>query len=310
MPDVRILNILVYRIRGNEIMNNIIYTDMDYVCRFIRPRPKDTHKGNCGRILIVAGSEGMCGAAILCAMAALRSGAGLVTVAIDEKLFPIIQTAVPEAMCISRERIMDDEDDSYLKQFSAIAIGPGIGVSETNYRIITKIMDVTDCVKVIDADALNTLCRYDEEFSLTRNNIGNAVITPHPGEADRILTCAGESRVSKIGREQAVIKLADFTGATVLLKGNGTLVTKKSKEIACNTTGNPGMATGGSGDVLTGVIASLCGIGYNGYTAARIGAFMHGMAGDIAALSLGEWGMTAMDIVKSLPQAFKEAAEK
>lgn len=289
---------------------NVTYTDMNYARRFIKPRDPDTHKGQCGRVLIVAGSEGMCGAAALSAKAALRSGSGLVTVALDEKLFPIVQVLVPEATCVPRSRIMAKDGDSFLSRFDSIAIGPGIGVSEENYQMIYRIMQETECIKVIDADGLNTLCSYDNKLSCMTAYPGKVVITPHPGEADRMLKCAGASTVREMGRENAVRALADFTRATVLLKGNETLVAQSGHDVSCNTTGNPGMATGGSGDVLTGVIASLCGIGYNGYAAARIGAFIHGLAGDIAAEHLGQWGMTSMDIVSFLPLAFKAAAEK
>ncbi|MBQ9708542.1 MAG: NAD(P)H-hydrate dehydratase [Firmicutes bacterium] len=278
------------------------YIGLDYAKNYILPRKDDAHKGDCGRVLIVAGSYGMAGAAVLCTRAALRTGAGLVTAAVPDRLFDILQISVPEAMCVERESLFHE---GALAKYDAIAIGPGLGVSRENFELITGIIENSRCQMVIDADGLNTLCRYDENFEKVRRAGERIVLTPHPGEAGRILACAGEGPVSEMGREQAVRRLADFTGATVLLKGKDTLVTQQGDGISCNTTGNPGMATGGSGDVLTGVIAALLANGWNTGVAARTGAYVHGKAGDLASERTGEWGMTAMDIAECLPAVLK-----
>ena len=281
------------------------YIGPEYVKNYITPRKSDAHKGDHGRILIVAGSHGMAGAAVLCAKAALRTGAGLVTLAVPEELFCILQTSVPEAMCIDRKRLSAADRYEYLQRFDSIAIGPGLGVSYDNYELITKVIEDSQCQIVIDADGINTLCEYDKGFGTVKGSGGRIVLTPHPGEARRILSCAGYSGVRDLGRELAVRKMADFTKAAVLLKGEGTLVTCPDDEISCNTTGNPGMATGGSGDVLTGVIAALLALGWSTSVSARTGAYVHGAAGDLAAEEIGQWGMTAMDIAEHLPAVLK-----
>lgn len=281
------------------------YIGADYVKNYIKPRGADTHKGDCGRVLIVAGSHGMAGAAVLCARSALKTGAGLVTCAVPEELFYILQTAAPEAMCVERKRLMAADSEDYLARFDAIAIGPGLGVSYDNYELIRRVIEDSQCQIVIDADGINTLCAYEKDFGLVRENGERIVLTPHPGEAGRILSCAGYSGVRDLGRELAVRKMADFTKAAVLLKGPGTLVTRPEDDISCNTTGNPGMATGGSGDVLTGVIAALLALGWNTGVSARTGAYIHGAAGDLAADEIGQWGMTAMDIAEHLPAVLK-----
>ncbi|MBQ0079653.1 MAG: NAD(P)H-hydrate dehydratase [Eubacterium sp.] len=288
-------------------MLEVGYIGTEYVSSYLKPRSDEAHKGDCGRVLIIAGSVGMAGAAVLCARAALRSGAGLVTVAVPKELFNILQISVPEATCVDREKLLTMEDGKYIEKFNCVAIGPGIGVSQENFRLISDILSRTKCPVVIDADGISTLCRYDDKFSVTNKYAGDEriIMTPHPGEANRILACAQEPPVALIGRDVAVRTLADFTGAGVLLKGHRTLVTQPDDGISCNMTGNPGMATGGSGDVLTGVIGALAASGLTSCIAARCGAYVHGLAGDLAAEELGQYGTISGDIVNYLPHAFK-----
>lgn len=288
-------------------MLDVGYIGSEYVSSYLKPRDEDAHKGNCGRVLIIAGSVGMAGAAVLCANAALRSGAGLVTVAVPKELFNIVQVAVPEATCVDRDKLMYLENGEYIKKFNAIAIGPGIGVSEGNKSLIQMVLSSTDCPVIIDADGINSLCEYDKDMAITRSHMNKEriIMTPHPGEANRILACAGKSNVATLGRDVAVREAADFAGCVVLLKGHRTLVTQPEDGISCNMTGNAGMATGGSGDVLTGVISALAGSGLNSCISARCGAYVHGLAGDLAAGELGQYGMTSGDIVKYMPHAFK-----
>lgn len=278
-----------------------------YVKTMIRERPAEIHKGQCGRVLVIAGSRGMAGAAVLTAGAALRSGAGLVQVAVPDELFPILQTAVPQATCMS---VSGELPYRALGIYDSIAIGPGLGVDEEKYSLIKHVLRDYNGPVVLDADGLNNMCRFDTGLTELKNRVSPVIITPHPGEGDRLLDALGEKTLRCSERLEAVEFLCEKTGRTVLLKGAGTLVSAPGEKTYINTTGNPGMATGGSGDVLTGVIAALAAYGLSAADAARIGAFMHGLAGDIAAESLGQWGMTSLDIEMALPEAFKRITEE
>ncbi|HWQ78335.1 MAG TPA: NAD(P)H-hydrate dehydratase [Anaerovoracaceae bacterium] len=266
-----------------------------YVNTFIKERERDIHKGDCGKVLILAGSKGMAGAAVLCARAALRTGAGLVRVAVPEELFPILQIGVPEATCITRERVFED-----LTQYSAIAIGPGLGDEVKNGALIRKILNETDKPVVIDADGLNLLRNDLEAMKKARAKL---IITPHPGEAARLL----DQKAAEINRDRlgSARGLASATGAVTVLKGAGSIVATPEGKTYINTTGNPGMATGGSGDVLTGVIASLAGQGLEPEAAAAAGVFLHGLAGDMASEQTGEYGLIASDIANLVALAIK-----
>ncbi len=280
---------------------------LEYVNTVIKERPRDIHKGQCGRVLICAGSEGMAGAAVLAARGALKSGAGLVKIAAPKALFPILQTAVPQATCMD---VSEGFSPRSLEIYGAVAVGPGIGVDESKYLLIKEILNVYDGPVVLDADGLNTLCAYGEGPEILKNRKIPVILTPHPGEGDRLLNALGEGTIKELGREKAADIISRRTGTVVLLKGADTVVTLADRGTYINTTGNPGMATGGSGDVLTGVIASLAAAGAEPLDAAKTGAFMHGMAGDIAAGRQGQWGMTAVDIEEALPAALKEVIGK
>lgn len=288
-------------------MENTGLITFEYVNTVIKERPREIHKGQCGRVLIAAGSPGMAGAAVLAARGALKSGAGLVKVAVPERLFDILQTAVPQATCMS---ISEEISPRFLEEYKAVAIGPGMGVDEKNYVLIKRILKEYDGPVVLDADGLNSFCRFDENLENIRKRKSPTILTPHPGEADRLLAALGESSVRALGRIKAAELLAEKTGAVVLLKGAGTLVTFRGSATYINTTGNPGMATGGSGDVLTGVIAAIAAYGIDAFDAAKAGAFIHGMAGDIAAKRYGQWGMTSVEIEEALPEAFKKIVGK
>ncbi|MDO4869373.1 MAG: NAD(P)H-hydrate dehydratase [Bacillota bacterium] len=271
----------------------------------LKVRPQDMHKGQAGRVLIIGGQEGMAGAAVLAARGALYSGAGLVKISALENLFHILQTSVTEAMCITRENID-------LQEFDVIAIGPGLGVSDENGKLLQRVLTEFQGPVVIDADGLNCLCDRsvfpDPRVLTDREAV--TVMTPHPGEADRLLRSFGCGGYKLLGRERSARELAAKTGAIVLLKGQGTLIASGS-HLAQNTTGNPGMATGGSGDVLTGIIASFIAQGMHFMEAEPLeavyaAAFIHGAAGDIAADQIGQYGMTSADIADAVSQAIKE----
>ncbi len=277
--------------------------DLEYVNTVIKERPRDIHKGDCGRVLVIAGSRGMAGAAILCARGALRSGAGLVRISAPEELYPILQVGVPEATCVSRDISRLD----YMAH-DVIAIGPGLGDDDSNSEIIRTILEKYKKTIVLDADGINTICRADLGQTLM-NTEASVIMTPHPGEAQRFLDYFGLSANLK-NREKTINDLVVCSNAVCVLKGSGTLVAAHDEKSYINTTGNPGMATGGSGDVLTGIIAALAGQGLEPVDAARAGVFIHGMAGDISARQIGETGLTAMDIANNTAFAFKQIIGK
>jgi hydroxyethylthiazole kinase-like uncharacterized protein yjeF len=276
-------------------MKNSGLITQSYVNTFIKRRKQDIHKGDCGKILIFAGSLGMSGAAVLCARAALRTGAGLVRVSVPEMLFPIVQIGVPEATCISRERLLED-----LMQYSAIAIGPGLGVEKQDGLLIRKILETTDKPVILDADGLNLL-RDDKD--VMKNARADLIITPHPGEAARLL--GRKTADINMDRLKSARELAAVTGAITVLKGAGSVVATPEGKTYINTTGNPGIATGGSGDVLTGVITALSGQGLSSESAAKAGVYLHGLAGDLARDLKGEYGLITSDIVSMVPFAIK-----
>jgi NAD(P)H-hydrate epimerase len=277
-----------------------------YVQQYIKPRKPETHKGDYGRVLIIAGSLGMGGAAIMCGKAALRSGAGLVTLSVPRELFTAIHSALPEAICIDRNAILD------LNQYNAIAIGPGLGTSEDAVDLLSEIIPAYNGKLILDADALNIIAANNLQIT---DSPADIIITPHPGEAARLLN----SETAKINenREASAKELSTRYNAIAVLKGYGTIVANAKPDCraslamtAINSTGNPGMATGGSGDVLTGIITALAAQGLSTYEAATSGVYLHGIAGDIAAEKLGEYSLIAGDIIEALPQAFLEILDR
>ena len=280
---------------------------LEYVKSVAGGRVRNGHKGDFGKILVIAGSKGMAGAAVLCGRAAFKAGAGLVCVSISEELFPIIQTALPEATCVPRRAAMQG-----LSAYGAIAIGPGLGDCPENKQLVKYALNEYDKTVVLDADGLNALA-WAGEAGAIKNAKASVIITPHIGEARRLI---GSERLKRewpsedVRSEAGRLKIAELllaeTGAIVVLKGAGSLVAGGDFGAYVNTTGNPGMATGGSGDVLTGIIAALSGQGKSPWDAAKAGVFIHGMAGDLAARAVGEYGMTASDIADKTAFALKE----
>lgn len=279
-------------------LQNMSLITKEYVNTFIKERKQEIHKGDCGHVLIIAGSKGMAGAALLSAKGALRAGAGLVTISIEEELFPIIQIGIPEATCISREKAFKD-----FGKYDVIAAGPGIGDDQKNVQLIEEILMKYEGNFVLDADGLNIFAKADKVETL-KNSKAKLIITPHPGEASRLL----KTSTIEINRDRrkSSMELAKKTGAVTVLKGAGTIVATPGEKTYINTTGNPGMATGGSGDVLTGVIAALGGQGLDPEMSAVAGVFLHGMAGDKAAEMNGEYGLIASDIAAMVALAIKE----
>ncbi|MCA8973532.1 MAG: NAD(P)H-hydrate dehydratase [Planctomycetes bacterium] len=254
-------------------------------------REKTAHKGDCGRVLVIAGSDGMLGAAILCASAALRSGAGLVRAMLPKALMAPFTIAVPCATTLPRTwsvlRAVADSD--------AVVIGPGLGTGPATSQFVFDVVRKSRVPVVVDADALTMLAPLRAPL----RRLAPLVMTPHPGEAARLLGTTTAAVVAD--REAALQALCQASGAIVVLKGSGTLVGDGERKF-CNTTGNPGMATGGSGDVLAGMIGALLGEGMDPFDAACVAVHLHGKAGDLVAKRTSQRGLIASD----LPAAIAE----
>lgn len=264
----------------------------------IQPRSKFGHKGNFGHALIIAGSYGKIGAAILSTRAALRSGVGLLTAHVPGCGYEIVQTSVPEAM------VSIDADEYIVSQvpsmetYSSIGIGPGIGKDKKTVAAFTKLLETHQKPLVIDADALNIL---SENRTLIHLLPQGSILTPHPKEFERL---AGTWK-NDFERLEKQREFSVKTKTVVLVKGAHSSIASPDGLIYFNNTGNPGMATGGSGDVLTGILTALLAQGYTSVDAAIVGCWVHGLAGDYAAENLGQISMTAGDLVDYLPDAFR-----
>ena len=266
---------------------------MDRLPHLPKRRP-DAHKGDCGRILIVAGSRGMAGAAALASEAAYRAGAGLVTLAVPDA---ILDTVAGLQVCATlRPFPLEGE-----VQADVVAVGPGMGSAAA--LEIRKLVDATTLPLVLDADGLNA---YADQPDLLVARGRTRILTPHPGELAR-LTGSTPAAINRNRRKAAEAAARRFK-SIVVLKGRGTVVTD-GRRTRINETGNAGMATGGTGDVLTGVIASLIGQGMEPFEAARLGVHLHGRAGDLAAREMGERSLLATDVIDYLPAAILEHEE-
>lgn len=278
-----------------------------YIRSKITRRSRDAHKGDFGKVLIYAGSVGMAGAAVLCGQAALKSGAGLVRFLLPElggPLYQILQCCVPEATCVKYTESID------FSEYRSIAAGPGLGQDDGASYILKDIISRYNGILVLDADALNIISSSEEMTACVQQSTARIIMTPHPGEARRLLgTSEGDQMTmdlyEALGRLGTLKSLSEKYYSIIVLKGAGTLV-GTDEDAFINPTGNPGMATGGSGDVLAGLIASLAAQGLPAMDAAAAGVYIHGYAGDLAAEKLGEMGMTSSDIADMLPEALKK----
>ncbi len=277
-----------------------------WVTQHLPTRRPDGHKGTFGHVLIVAGSLGMSGATILCAMGALRAGAGLVTVACPHTIQQVIATAVPEVLTIGlpdREGHLTEESLPSLRnaitKADVVAIGPGLGRADDTARLVHTILVEAKLPLVVDADGLFALDR--ETLSLIA---GRAILTPHPGEMSRLI----ERPASEINAERIEIarSFAAEHSIVLLLKGKPTAIGTAASDVFLNSTGNTGLATGGSGDVLTGIIAGLLAGGASLADAAILGAYLHGYAADYLARDHSERSIIPSDVVATLPQAITE----
>lgn len=285
--------------------------DITPVCELPRlPRRRhDAHKGTFGTVQVVAGSVGMAGAAVLTGRAALRGGAGLVRVACPTAVQAVVAAGHP---CYTTAGIRQHADGTFGegaaaelvelgREADAVAIGPGLGRGPGVAEFVRAVVGgLPEIPVVLDADGLNAVAPLEGVFP---GRSEPPVLTPHPGEFAR-LTAATPPKTPEDRLAEAVA-FAGRWRVVLLLKGAGTLVTD-GRRVYRNTTGNPGMATGGSGDVLTGVIAALLGQGLSAFDAAALGAWVHGRAGDLAAARLGQTALTATDVLDELPGAFRE----
>lgn len=269
-------------------------------------RKPDSHKGDYGRVLVIAGSPGMTGAAYLAGKAALRSGSGLVTVACPESLNPILEVKLTCVMTLPAAETVDHTFsvralDVLLERAArsdAVALGPGISGQAETRKLVLALVERIEKPLVIDADGLNNLAG---ETGLLVKRKAPTVVTPHPGEMARL---AGIKTMDvQKDREGTAAAFAKKHNVVVVLKGHRTVVTD-GKKVYVNETGNPGMASGGTGDVLSGIAASLLGGGLGAFEAAQLAVYLHGAAGDITAGELGREPLIATDLLQSLPYAF------
>lgn len=257
---------------------------------FIPRRERDSHKGTYGHVLLIGGSKGFTGAIAMAARAALRSGAGLVSVLTPEEVWPVVAQACGcEAMVHPFNRTIPFE----LSNFDAVLIGPGLGRSVETRKLTETLLETCTSPLVLDADAL---CIAPEKIADAKCPV---VLTPHPGEFARLFGTPVTDRWMQARHA------AEKTGKTVVLKGAGTIVAEPGHKLAVNLTGNPGMATGGSGDVLAGLLTGLLGQGLSSFNAAVTAVYLHGIAGDIAAHDFTQSSLTATDIIEALPDAFR-----
>ncbi len=303
VADISIPNKVLDQFPGDKFL-----TTPSMVDDWLTDRPRDSHKGDYGRAFILAGSPGMTGAAVLSAEGALRSGAGLVTLGIPSGLNLVAEAKLTEAMTLPLAETADgtlsfDSLDLILEKAAGskvLAIGPGLSVNRETVELVREVIPTIKVPCVLDADGLNAMAGDVEAFAACR---GGLVITPHAGEMARLMGLT--SQEVQNDRVNIALQAAEKFKCVVLLKGARTLVAGPGGELYINTTGNPGMATGGSGDVLTGIIAGLIAQGMDLLKAAAAGAWIHGRAGDLAARDLGYMALTAGDILKYLPEVLQ-----
>ncbi len=278
------------------------------VAGLLGSRPLDSHKGDYGHLLIMGGSEGKGGAPAMAALAGLRSGAGLVTLAVPEKVHQAIEMGLMEVMSEPlnkpEKRILVESSYENLEPLlagkSALVIGPGIGAQPETGKFLQKVIASTAIPMIIDADGLNLLA-LDKKI-LERKN-APIILTPHPGEMGRLMNIPTKEVQSN--RLEVAMDLAQSTGCFIVLKGAGTIVASPQGDAFINTTGNPGMATAGTGDVLAGMVGGFLAQGLGPEEATNVGVFLHGLAGDLAAKEFGERSLIAGDMIQVFPRALQ-----
>jgi hydroxyethylthiazole kinase-like uncharacterized protein yjeF len=283
----------------DEKPSSYYFTEADSIKLFLKKRKRFAHKGIHGHGMLIAGSYGMLGAAILAARACIRTGIGLLTTHVPHSGYPIMQSAVPESIFSIDENKEVFANCPSVEKFSAVAAGPGIGTKIESIHALEVLLKNCRCPLLLDADALNILANNSYLIDMLPEY---TVITPHPGEFDRI---TGKS-LSGYERNTRQISLSKERRIIIVLKGAFTSVTMPDGKCYYNSTGNPGMATAGSGDVLTGIILSLLSQGYAPGEASVLGVFIHGMAGDLAVSEQSPESLIASDIINNIGNAFNK----
>lgn len=279
----------------------MIELNHEQVLSILPDRAENAHKGDFGKILLLCGSRGYTGAAYLAAQASLRSGAGLVFLGVPESIYQIEAVKLNEAIVFP----LPDEDSKLsaaaipeilerLPKVDAVLIGPGLGQSEGVFQVVKAVLEQAACPVVLDADGINLIATHKD---IVRGRTGTTVLTPHGGEFARLGGASGD-------RVAAATEMANDLGCILLLKGHHTVITDGNTTYI-NPTGNPGMAVGGSGDVLAGIITALLGQEIEPLQAAACGAWLHGAAGDLCAAQIGQYGMLPTDMVNVLPRLLK-----
>lgn len=285
-----------------SLLSNYFYSTRSFVKSLIKSRRKFSHKGTAGKNLLIAGAIGKIGASIIAGRACLRAGAGLLTIHAPKCGLSVIQCALPEAMVSvdKQDDIISDLPD--LDQYDVIGIGPGIGTDQLTAKALKNILEENNHPMVLDADALNILA---ENIECMQHVPKNSVLTPHPGEFRRLV---GEWK-NDYERLEKQIEFAQKHQVVVLLKGANSSICNPDGIVIFNSTGNPGMATGGSGDALTGIITALIGQSYTGFESAVIGAYLHGLSGDLFAAKYAEESLIASDLIDFLPKALRKVTK-
>ena len=296
--DLQIIDIGLDREFIAGIRSKTFLINKESVLPLYKNRKKNTHKGNYGHVLIAGGSYGKMGSVLLTATAALRTGSGLCSLYIPKCGYEIIQTGLPEAMVLtdSENNFLSDYPDDF--KADVVCFGMGAGTNEKSVNAFRKLLENSDSPMVIDADGLNILSENKELLKLLPKN---SVLTPHPGELKRLIGDWKED----FHKLELVKSFSEKYKVIVVIKGAHTFTINRD-EIFINNSGNPGMATAGSGDVLSGVITSLIGQAYDPVAAAVLGVYIHGLSGDIASMDLGYEGVLAGDIAKNIGRAIKE----
>lgn len=265
---------------------------------FVKKRPRHSHKGSFGKGLLVTGSYGKMGASVLASRAFMRSGAGLLTVMSPKCGYHILQSSVPEAMVLTSGEKLLEKNNEKLPTYDAIGLGPGLGTDPKTAELVAQLLQDSEDPLVIDADGLNILAKNTHLLGILPPK---SILTPHPKEFERLV---GSSK-NNFDQLKRLKQFARKINGYIILKGAYTAVASPEGHIYFNSTGNPGMATAGSGDVLTGIVTSLLAQHQSPFHAAIFGTFIHGLAGDIAREAEGEEGLLASDIIRNIPRAFR-----
>jgi ADP-dependent NAD(P)H-hydrate dehydratase / NAD(P)H-hydrate epimerase len=276
------------------------YTTQEEVQRLLNPRTKFSHKGTYGHALLICGGFGKVGAAVLAARACLRSGVGLLSVQVPSIGYDVLQTAVPEAMLLpDQHRKHVSKLPEQIDKHNVIGIGPGIGTERMTKTLLGQLLATSDKPLVIDADAINLIASSDKlKAQLPKDKV---IFTPHPKEFER-LVCESKNEYERL---EELREFCRVYGCYMVLKGSHSAIATPVGDIFFNTTGNAGMATGGTGDVLTGIITALVAQQYSLQDACLLGVYVHGLAGDLAKAAVGEISLVASDVIEHLPQAFQ-----